>query len=305
MSIWADIYDRSTGDTNRKGDKGYKIRDVLDLSDEVKNNSEVDLPEVLNRVVDPAFINDSFTIEEKRNRLSSDEMLLLKASALLPFNLGRFSSLNDILEQLNVRVIIEPGIKYHIVPAELYDAKAYWDSKIQRLEKEHGVEYDDAVRMKKDIEEEIIKWENMRVRGEYISSRDKTEQPTIKLYPDEMREECGCDVGEGKKEFNWLLVSTLAHETMHAYFDRPPHAGFSYVASVEEPMAEFGMLLYLYETKQKDAFNWSRNDVRTNPSCYRYGYAFMVQHLVEARKNPYSGKTRTRNDLESYKSILF
>ena len=67
-----------------------------------------------------------------------------------------------------------------------------------------------------------------------------------------MKDEYG---GQTMKE---LLASTLAHEAMHAYFDRQGHDRFPYVIRVEEPLAEFGMLLYLHETKQRHYFHWAR-----------------------------------------------
>lgn len=99
-----------------------------------------------------------------------------------------------------------------------------------------------------------------------------------------------------------LLVSTLAHESMHAYFDRTVRHSLPYVGRVEEPLAEFGMLLYLYETNQKYIFNWARNDVRSKRTYYRYGDALMSLHLATADADGYS---LTRRDLEIYKRPVF
>ena len=67
---------------------------------------------------------------------------------------------------------------------------------------------------------------------------------------------------DGKKYLDYLLLTTFVHETMHAYFDRPEHSGFPYAYFVEEPMAEFGMLLFLKETKMPDTLQkWAYEDI--------------------------------------------
>ena len=136
------------------------------------------------------------------------------------------------------------------------------------------------------------------VRGEYLR-----EDKIIKLYPKEMHEECDRYGGKipGLSMYS-LLVSTLAHESMHAYFDRTVRHSLPYVGRVEEPLAEFGMLLYLYETNQKYIFNWARNDVRSKRTYYRYGDALMSLHLATADADRDS---LTRRDLERYKRPVF
>ena len=118
-----------------------------------------------------------------------------------------------------------------------------------------------------------------------------------------MQQECDDD---GRKtpglSMYSLLVSTLAHESMHAYFDRTVRRSLPYVGRVEEPLAEFGMLLYLYDTKQKYIFKWARNDVRSKRTYYRYGDALMSLHLATEDADGYS---LTRRDLERYKRPVF
>ena len=118
-----------------------------------------------------------------------------------------------------------------------------------------------------------------------------------------MHEECNRD-GEKHPGLSMysLLVSTLAHESLHAYFDRPVRRSLPYVGRVEEPLAEFGMLLYLHDTKQKYIFNWARNDVRSKLTYYRYGDALMSLHLATEDADGYS---LTRRDLEIYKRPVF
>lgn len=175
-------------------------------------------------------------MEDKSGLLPEEEILLLKACMLLPFRLGEFTSIDDILTTLHVKVIIEPR--------ELY----------------------------------------------------AQEEKVIMLFPNNMKDEYG---GQKMKE---LLVSTLAHEAMHAYFDRQGHDRFPYVIRVEEPLAEFEMLLYLHETKQRHYLHWARNDVRSKHTCYRYGDALMSLHLDTTDNN---GDSLTKRDLERYKRPLF
>ena len=92
-----------------------------------------------------------------------------------------------------------------------------------------------------------------------------------------------------------LLVSTLAHEAMHAYFNRPGHETFPYIYYVEEPLAEFGMLLYLHETKSK-FYKWAYDDVKSKTTCYKYGANLMDQCLYEGTPS------LTRDYLEAYRS---
>ena len=242
--------------------------------------------------------SSGITERKEDELLTKEEILFLQACTLLPFKIGSFSSIDDLLEKLGVCIQIAPGIKNHVVPSELLKERDYWE-KEQKKWKEDNPEYNEIRDILEKIEDEISAWgEAFPIRGEYLSD-DKI----IKLYPKEMREECESD---GRKtpglSMYSLLVSTLAHESMHAYFDRTVRHSLPYVGRVEEPLAEFGMLLYLYETNQKYIFNWARNDVRSKRTYYRYGDALMSLHLATADTN---GDSLTRSDLERYKRPVF
>ena len=237
------------------------------------------------------------TVRKEDELLTKEETLLLQACTLLPFKIGRFSSIDDLLSELGVCIQIAPGIKYHVVPSELLQEKDYW-KKEQKKWKEDNPEYNEIRDILEKIEDEISAWEAFPIRGEYLSD-DKI----IKLYPQEMQQECDDD---GRKtpglSMYSLLVSTLAHESMHAYFDRTVRHSLPYVGRVEEPLAEFGMLLYLHDTNQQYIFNWARNDVRSKRTYYRYGDALMSLHLATMDADGYS---LTRRDLERYKRPVF
>lgn len=236
-------------------------------------------------------------VRKEDELLTKEETLLLQACTLLPFKIGRFSSIDDLLSELGVCIQIAPGIKCHVVPSELLQEKDYWKKELKKW-KEGSPEYNEIRDIQEKIKNEISAWEAFPIRGEYLR-----EDKIIKLYPKEMYEEYKSDCGKtpGLSMYS-LLVSTLAHESMHAYFDRTGRHSLPYVGRVEEPLAEFGMLLYLYETNQKYIFNWARNDVRSKLTYYRYGDALMSLHLATANAN---GDSLTRRDLEIYKRPVF
>ena len=236
-------------------------------------------------------------VRKEDELLTKEETLLLQACTLLPFKIGRFSSIDDLLSELGVCIQIAPGIKNHVVPSELLQERDYWE-KEQKKWKEGSPEYNEIRDTLTKIRDEISAWKDFPIRGEYLR-----EDKIIKLYPEEMYKEYSSDGGKtpGLSMYS-LLVSTLAHESMHAYFDRTVRHSLPYVGRVEEPLAEFGMLLYLHDTKQKYIFNWARNDVRSKRTYYRYGDALMSLHLATANAN---GDSLTRSDLERYKRPVF
>ena len=237
------------------------------------------------------------TVRKEDELLTKEETLLLQACTLLPFKIGRFSSIDDLLSELGVCIQIAPGIKCHVVPSELLQEKDYWKKELKKW-KEDSPEYKEISDTLEKLYEEERAWKTFPIRGEYLR-----EDKIIKLYPKKMREECESDGGKtpGLSMYS-LLVSTLAHESMHAYFDRTVRHSLPYVGRVEEPLAEFGMLLYLYETNQKYIFNWARNDVRSKLTYYRYGDALMSLHLATADADRDS---LTRRALERYKRPVF
>ena len=236
-------------------------------------------------------------VRKEDELLEKEEILFLQACTLLPFKIGSFSSIDDLLGKLGVCIQIAPGIENHVVPSELLQERDYWEKELEKW-KEDRPEYNEIRDILKKIGDEIRAWQDFPKRGEYLR-----EDKIIKLYPKEMREECESDGGKtpGLSMYS-LLVSTLAHESMHAYFDRTVRHSLPYVGRVEEPLAEFGMLLYLYETNQKYIFNWARNDVRSKLTYYRYGDALMSLHLATADAN---GDSLTRRNLEIYKRPVF
>lgn len=213
--------------------------------------------------------------------LTPQQKQLLTKSASQSFNIGGYKSLDDILTSLNVDVIIEPGVVTRSIPSDLDAIEHYWREEVSRIKREiqkdrsniDVLELDKAQGKVNIIQREKEALSTMPLRGLY-----EPQNNLIKLFPDEMRSEYG------GKCMDELLVSTLAHETMHTYFNRPGHYEFPYLICVEEPLAEFGMLLYLKETGSS-YYQWAYNDVKSKKTCYGYGADLMDQHLKESPKS--------------------
>ena len=293
MSAWGDMMRRAAGEIVRKEDV---IRSKEDFSSliiaelkEDKHGLERILESFRKRLDLPNNGEDSlFDIEDKERLLSDDELLLLQTSLILPFYLLKgssleYSSLEDILIRGGARIIIDPrkllNKNMRKIPAELDNARRYWKKMV-----EENPNDDFARKMLAEVLEEIAIWEQTLILGLYDPANK-----IILLFPNNMREVAS------SKEMPMLLVSTLAHEVMHAYFDRTPLDNYPYVYSIEEPMAEFGMLLYLKETYQTEYLNWAKGFVSGKKTCYRYGSALMEQCEKEG------ASSQTRKDFELYK----
>ena len=310
MSVWTDIQKRSLGDDIRNEDQ---IGNADGLYGAFSNPSW-DLKDIRKKIREPFPWAELLTIDSKpytttSSHFTAEEEHYLKLCAAIPFKLGVFSSLENILKTLGVRVVIEPGIRYHTAPLVLMEEMLFWEKEVERLREERGPEYEDASRTLEKIREEIKGWNATPLRGEYfppvMDADSIKEPPVIKLYPDEMHWESENYRGpvSRRPSMNDLLVSTLAHEAMHAYFDRFSRYELPYVPSAEEPMAEFGMLLFLSEAKLKRTSFWALEDTSTKKTCYRYGAGIMRQHLRETDLSGCSD-TPTRRDLELYKRRL-
>lgn len=224
--------------------------------------------------------------------LTANQAQLLHRNVGAPFSFGEFKSLDDILTQLDVDVIIEKGKFYHSVPKSLNDAKEIWMI-LGKLEKQADNKKRPNCEVSKTarntyekIEHEKVFLSKMPLRGLYDPGRNH-----IKLYPEEMMQEYK------SMSMDELLVSTLAHETMHAYFNRPGHDKFPYVYLVEEPLAEFGMLSYLHKIGSS-YYDWAHTDVNSKDTCYRYGATLMDQVLNSPSNTSYY------DYLQEYKIML-
>ena len=219
--------------------------------------------------------------------LPDPEIVAIIKAALESFTFGGYISLDDMLSKLKVKLVISPDTPKRIVPSGMSEWVLYWENELQRLEKVLGPEYKniqfykDALKELEKAKKEVNAWSAMALLGRY----DRFQKEII-LYPNNMP-------GQDRKEY---LVTTFVHEAMHAYFDRHPRELFPYVATVEEPLAEFGMLLFLKETNN-NYYQWAYDNVVSKETCYRYGAALMDRDE--------KGDNQIRQDLESYKRKLF
>ena len=231
-------------------------------------------------------------ISDDKNILTPAQKSLLEKCARKPFMLGDFVSLNDIVTKLKVDVHIEPGKPKRSVDDYYDKAKKYWRKEYERLLEMH----------RRDPEDEYIRkeWQKAEINiGKSNSGREAhllmrllglydSEKNAIILYAEAMADADASKMDE-------YLVSTLAHEVMHAYFNRPGHEKYPYAMFVEEPLAEFGMLLYLHETRNS-YYDWAHDNVSRKKCCYGYGANIMDQYL--------GGGKSLRKYLEEYKVLI-
>ena len=103
-------------------------------------------------------------VRKEDELLTKEETLLLQACTLLPFKIGRFSSIDDLLSELGVRIQIVPGIKNHVVPSELLKENDYWEKELKKW-KEDSSEYNEIRDILIKIRDEISTWEAFPIRG--------------------------------------------------------------------------------------------------------------------------------------------
>ena len=238
------------------------------------------------RIEDANWGRLRFGVDESVKLPDSDKVTIIDA-ALASFTFGGFSKLDEMLSTLGVTLVISPDTPKRIVPSGISEWVLYWENELQRLEKVLGPDYKN-IQFYKEAQDELEKakkevnaWSAMALRGCYDRFQKK-----IILYPNNMQ-------GQDRKEY---LVTTFVHEAMHAYFDRHPRELFPYVATVEEPLAEFGMLLFLKETNN-NYYKWAYDNVVSKETCYRYGAALMDRYE--------KGDSQIRQDFESYKRKVF
>ena len=209
---------------------------------------------------------------DEKTLLTPAQKSLLKQCARKPFMLGNFVSLDDIVTKLKVDVYIEPGKPTRSVDDYYDKAIEHWRKVYKKL---YEMSREDESLRDECQKAEVKLWKlnverkahaAMRLLGLYDSQKN-----IIKLFPEVMADADASKMDE-------YLVSTLAHEVMHAYFNRPGHEQFPYAMFVEEPLAEFGMLLYLWRT-HSPYYDWAHENVRSKKCCYRFGAAIMDQYF--------------------------
>lgn len=205
---------------------------------------------------------------------------LLRKYAETPYSFGfrddgtRYSSIDNLLTSLGVKVVIEKKEKVTVWCDFLDRAEKYWSDEVQRLKREKapGWELEKAEGRLRRIQSEKNVAPSRLIFDCYPLGCYSRSTKTIKLFWERMKE-----IEKGFWMNNYL-ISTFIHEAMHAYFDRPGCNHHPYAMFVEEPLAEFGMLLYL-ETVGADMKAWARNEVEGKEgTCYGYGMKLYWQY---------------------------
>lgn len=233
------------------------------------------------KVVISPNLRQNITLIDKTNNAYPWQKELLQNCASLDFGMGGYESLASMLNTLGVKVIISNEKATIVLGDYLKKAKAYW-----ALKKKSA---DQSEKRKANKVVELIGEENNQeipLLGRYFSKRK-----VIELYPYNM----------SIYDMQHLLITTLVHESMHAYFDRPRHKAYPYAYFVEEPLAEFGMLIFferndhrITDNRYNDTLvNWARNHIQKKSNCYRFGATLFEQYRTW---NP-----ALRKQLEEYK----
>lgn len=232
--------------------------------------------------------------------LEVEEVNMLRHYAAQPFGLGGYDSLDDIVTSLGIKVVVEEGICDNWVPDELFDASKVWEYMGNSLEDEvkelrkyslKKQRYWHARAQQKRIDEEIALWLEMDRMGYYDA-----EDNQIVLYPEMVDEVTAKNAFRGIVPYNrycdemvkynrfyrsaWAehMLTAFVRAVMHAYFYRYGHAKAPYLPFIEEPLAEFGVLLYLKKTHSV-FYHWAYADIKEMPTCHRYGTCIMEQYM--------------------------
>lgn len=206
-------------------------------------------------------------------RIFNEELDILKKCLSPDYKLGAFSSLAQILKELNVSVVIDKQIKKKSVTLE--GIEKHW----QEIKDSYSKDSPEAKKAQNKLDQINKEKETINIGwyllGEYVSKEKK-----IYLYPNamwEVIEKSNSGSKSIRQEFLQYLISTLIHEVMHVYFDRHGHDSFPYVHFVEEPLAEFGMLVYLDATNEF-CRDWAHQNVAGKQHCYRHGATLFEQY---------------------------
>ena len=228
--------------------------------------------------------------------LEAEEEGMLRHYAAQPFRLGGYDSLEDIVTSLGIEVVIEEGISDNWVPDELFDASRLWECIGDGLEdevrdlrkycpKKHR--YWHARAEQKRIDKEIALWLEMDRMGYYDAVKHQ-----IVLFPEMVDRVTAKNAFRGIAPYNeycdekvknnsfyrsaWAahMLTAFGRAVMHAYFYRYGHAEAPYLPFIEEPLTEFGVLLYLKKTHSV-FYHWAYADIRDLPTCHRYGIDIM------------------------------
>lgn len=237
--------------------------------------------------------------------LEAEEENMLRHYAALPFALGGYDSLDDIVTSLGIKVVVKEGICDTWVPDELVDTSIFWqcigdslEDEVKGLRKysQKKQRYWHARAEQKRIDEEIAMWQDMERMGYYDAEKN-----LIVLFPEMVDAVTAKNAFRGiipynnfcdeKVKYNsfyrsaWAerMLTAFVRAVMHAYFSRYGHANAPYLPFIEEPLAEFGVLLYLKKTHSV-FYHWAYADIKDMPTCHRYGIDIINLYNKDCKK---------------------
>jgi len=238
MSIWSDLEDRSAGVVTRKEDLNlsflysgtFKKEDLLDEAKAILSN-------IYGFKGFAPFLPSDILEEAGPVQVFLDD----KETQKVPVTLKKLEDERDSLkkEVERLKKLVEGLVKLNVDQGEIEKLC----ERIRRLEGKIKDIEDLIKRMKHDgidtIELEV------KLLGYY--EREKAE---IHLMMGTISEK----YGPKAKDIAIMTGITFVHELMHAYFDvRDPYAEHPHCRSIEEPIAEYGMLCFMEMFERLDS----------------------------------------------------
>ena len=130
MSTWSDMEDRGIGDSVKKEDYITEKKYLAEALVDTANKGCGDLAEILKGLEKRISLSDDafqIKIEDDHRLLIDDEKLLLQASLILPFQLWSYKSLEQLLAEQEVHVIIDSSRPEREIPSDLQKTKSLWE----------------------------------------------------------------------------------------------------------------------------------------------------------------------------------
>lgn len=226
------------------------------------------------------------------SQLTSTESDILKQVDAFPYSdLKPFNSLGDLHNEIIVELRDRCDDRVRKV---IYEKTAVL-SRIKALKRRRARDSQNSIvssllgkleeilnEMERKKQDRLEKEERMTVLGEYIRKDSDGKGPKVVLYIETIRSITG--------NSNWLLAEVYVHEMHHAWFDHDLSLPANHVKEVEEPITEFGMLLFMekFDSIENgilfDALRHVSSKKMGMASCYGFG-AYLYDNLSERRRD--------------------
>lgn len=200
-------------------------------------------------------------IIDKKGLLTQEMRGIIEEQANVMFRLGKYSSLNNIHDKLDVDIIIEDNCpdKGHVQLEEALKLKLL---QIEILKKQERDSEEELIAQRQILEEHIERLKRIRDNIVTLGQYNPIEK-NIYLYIKTIT---------SFNDWQKYLKTTYIHEMLHAYFDRKKHYLIPYYYQIEEPLAEAGVLLYLHETND-NILSWAVQNIKNKmPLLAEYAF---------------------------------